>query len=115
MVSSGLPLNPTESREGRVLTNHDNRSPFNTPSPIKEYRAELGHLCRYDEAVGAQVTKHIASWIPTFETHLAAGTLKPVEYQVVDGVGWESVIQGIKDLEAGKAAKKIVVRTQAAE
>jgi hypothetical protein len=59
------------------------------------------------------VTKDIASWIPTFEAHLAAGTLRPIEYQVVDGVGWESVIRGIQDLEGGKAAKKIVVRTHA--
>ncbi|KAG7292856.1 hypothetical protein NEMBOFW57_002901 [Staphylotrichum longicolle] len=90
----------------------ETKSPFNTPPTIKEYRAELGHLCRLDEPIGAAVTKDIASWIPTFETHLAAGTLKPIEYQVVDGVGWEKVIQGIQELESGKAAKKIVVRTQ---
>jgi hypothetical protein len=58
------------------------------------------------------VTKDIASWISTFEAHLASGTLKPIEYQVVDGVGWEKVIQGIQELEGGNAAKKIVVRTQ---
>ncbi|KAK4129163.1 GroES-like protein [Parathielavia appendiculata] len=96
----------------KYLTSVDDWSPFNTPSTIKEYRAELGHLCRLNEPIGQTVTKEIASWIPTFETHLAAGTLKPIEYQLGDGVGWESVIRGIQDLEAGKAAKKIVVRIQ---
>lgn len=58
------------------------------------------------------MTKNIASWIPRFEAYLAEGTLKPIEYQVVEGVGWEKIIQGIQDLENGKAAKKIVVRVQ---
>lgn len=58
------------------------------------------------------MTKNIASWIPRLEVHLEAGTLKPIEYQLVDGVGWEKIIQGIHDLENGKAAKKIVVRVQ---
>jgi hypothetical protein len=99
-------------RASRQENADEDRSPFNTPSSIKEYRAELGHLNRLDEPIGQAVTKDIASWISTFETHLAAGTIKPVEYQLGNGVGWESVIQGIQDLEAGKAAKKIVVRTQ---
>ncbi len=57
------------------------------------------------------MTKDIAGWIPTFEAHLAAGTLKRVEYQVVDGVGWDKVIEGIQQQEAGPA-KKLIVRTQ---
>jgi hypothetical protein len=109
MIGNSLSL-PAPSQQDNA---NEDRSPFNTPSSIKEYRAELGHLCRLDEAIGQAVTKDIASWIPTFEAHLAAGTLKAIEYQLANGVGWESVIQGIQDLEAGKAAKKIVVRTQA--
>jgi hypothetical protein len=93
-------------------SDRENRSEFKTPSTIKEYRAELGHLCRFDEPLGVEVTRDIASWIPTLETHLAAGTLKPIEYEVADGVGWDKVIQGIQDLENGKIAKKLVVRTQ---
>lgn len=58
------------------------------------------------------MTEDITSWIQTFETHLAVGTLKPIQYQVADGMGWEAVIQGIQDLESGKAQKKIVVRVQ---
>lgn len=100
-----------ETTDGRLIQ-RILRSEFNTPPTINEYRAELGHLCRLDEPIGAAVTKDIASWIPVFEAHLAAGTLKPIGYQVVDGVGWEKVIEGIRELEGGKAASKIVVRTQ---
>ncbi|KAL2137260.1 hypothetical protein VTI74DRAFT_4991 [Chaetomium olivicolor] len=96
----------------KYLTSVDDWSKFQTPSGIKEYRAQLGHLCRFDEVIGAQVTRDIAGWIPTFEKHLASGTLKPLEYQVVDGVGWDKVIQGIRELEGGNTAKKIAVRTQ---
>ncbi|SPQ18387.1 b4b43796-8b17-4402-b827-cc67fd36ed47 [Thermothielavioides terrestris] len=97
----------------KYLTSVDDWSPFNTPSAINEYRASLGHLCRLDESTGAQVTQDIAGWISTFEAHLGTGTLRPIEYQLFDGIGWESVIKGIQELESGKAAKKIVVRTQA--
>ncbi|KAH6989998.1 chaperonin 10-like protein [Ilyonectria destructans] len=96
----------------KYLATVDNWSKFNTPPTIREYRAEFGDLYRLDKPDGVKVTKDIASWIPGFEAHLAAGTLKPIEYQVVEGVGWEKIIQGIQDLEKGKAAKKIVVRVQ---
>jgi hypothetical protein len=102
---------PFTAKTGQAA-NGEIRSPFNTPATIKEYRAELGHLGRLNEAIGIAVTKDIVEWIPTLETHLAVGTLKPIDYQVVDGVGWDKVIQGIQELGAGKATKKIVVRTQ---
>ncbi|KAF5694406.1 hypothetical protein FDENT_1273 [Fusarium denticulatum] len=73
-----------------------------------EVRADLGHLCRPNERDGAQITSNTASWIPLLEKHIAAGTLKPLEHHVVDGVGWEKVIQGIQDMEGGKFGKKIV-------
>ncbi|CAM1506003.1 Fc.00g116400.m01.CDS01 [Cosmosporella sp. VM-42] len=96
----------------KYLTSVDDWSEFKTPTSIKEYRAELGHLCRLDEPLGIEVTRDIASWIPALEDHLAAGTLKPIQYEIVDGLGWGKVIQGIQDLESGKAVKKIVVRIQ---
>ncbi|KAJ4297319.1 hypothetical protein N0V88_004237 [Collariella sp. IMI 366227] len=106
-------LETVSTANTKYLTSVDDWSEFKTPAGIKEYRAELGHLCRLDEPIGAQVTKDIVYWIPTFEKHLATGTLKPLEYQLVDGSGWEKVIQGIQELEGGKAVKKIVVRTGA--
>lgn len=102
---------PPNIATGRLIE-RESRTPFNTPSTIREYRAELGHLGRVETSTGAEVTNAIASWINAFETHLAAGTLVPLEYQLAAGVGWEKVIEGIQDLENGKAAKKIVVKTQ---
>ncbi|KAF5008933.1 hypothetical protein FDECE_4796 [Fusarium decemcellulare] len=105
-------LETCSTADTKFLTTVDDWSEFNTPSTIKEYRAELGHLCRLDEALGREVTRDIAGWIPAFETYLAAGTLKPVAFQVVDGVGWDKVIEGVEMFQGGKADKKIVVRTQ---
>ncbi|KAJ3539811.1 hypothetical protein NM208_g5338 [Fusarium decemcellulare] len=105
-------LETCSTADTKFLTTVDDWSEFNTPSTIKEYRAELGHLCRLDESLGREVTSDIAGWIPAFETHLAAGTLKPIAFQVVDGVGWDKVIEGVEMLQGGKADKKIVVRTK---
>lgn len=65
-----------------------------------------------DEQIGIETTTDLASWIDGFEGHLAAGTLKPLEYQLFDGVGWQAVIDAIALLESGKAAKKLVVKVQ---
>ncbi|EWG49245.1 hypothetical protein FVEG_16447 [Fusarium verticillioides 7600] len=108
-------LETVSDAKEKYLTSVDSciaRSPFSTPSSINEYRANLGHLCRPNERDGAQITSNIANWIPFLEKHNAAGTLKPLKHHVVDGVGWEKVIQGIEDMEGGKVGKKIVVRTQ---
>lgn len=67
-------------------------------------------MCRENEAIGAEVTRDIAGWVPRLEAHVAAGTLKPVDYQLANVAGWEGVIGGIQDVEGGKASKKIVVR-----
>ncbi|KAF4958298.1 hypothetical protein FGADI_2464 [Fusarium gaditjirri] len=105
-------LETASNAEERYLTSVDSWSPFSTPSSINEYRADLGHLCRPNERDGPKITSDIAYWIPLLERHIAAGTLKPLEHHVVDGVGWEKVIQGIQDMESGKIGRKIVVRTQ---
>ncbi|KAK7429044.1 hypothetical protein QQZ08_004451 [Neonectria magnoliae] len=104
----------TNGNFARIIdsTAHGYEVMFKTPATINEYRAELGYLCRLDEALGIEVTSVITDMIPIFEPHLAAGTLKPIQYQVADGMGWDKVIEGIQDLENGKAAKKIVVRVQ---
>lgn len=58
------------------------------------------------------MTRLIALWVSELEAHLAAGTLRPLEYQLVNVAGWEGVISGIQDLQAGRAAKKVVVKIQ---
>ncbi|KAF9781025.1 hypothetical protein IL306_014722 [Fusarium sp. DS 682] len=105
-------LGTASKAEKKYLTTVDSWSPFSTPASIIEYRADLGHLCRPNERGGVEITANVARWIPLLEKHLATGTLKPLEHHVVDGVGWDKVIQGIQDMEGGKIGKKIVVRTQ---
>ncbi len=85
---------------------------MHVPASIGLDRIQLGHIGRYDEEAGKKVTANIASWIPDLEGHLASGALTPLEYQAQPGVGWEKVIEGIADFEAGKAARKIVVKVQ---
>ncbi|KAF5990597.1 hypothetical protein FBULB1_75 [Fusarium bulbicola] len=101
-------LETASNAKEKYLTSVDSWSPFSTPSSINEYRADLGHLCRPNERDGTQITSNIANWIPLLEKYIAAGTLKPLEHDVVDGIGWEKVIQGIQDMESGKIGKKIV-------
>lgn len=83
-----------------------------TPSSIHEYRARLAQLGRPEGPIGKQIGDDVAAWIPSLEGHIERGNLSPLEYHVVDGVGWESVIEGVGLLESGKESKKIVVRVQ---
>jgi hypothetical protein len=46
------------------------------------------------------------------EGHFEAGTIKPLEYELVDGLGWGRLIGGIRQLEDGKVSKKLVVKVQ---
>ncbi|KAF4340085.1 hypothetical protein FBEOM_5945 [Fusarium beomiforme] len=103
-------LETASNAKEKYLTSVDSWSPFSTPSSINEYRADLGHLCRPNERDGIQITDNVSRWIPLLEKHIAAGTLKPLEHHVVDGVGWDKVIQGLQDMEGGKIGKKIVPR-----
>ncbi|KAF4503445.1 hypothetical protein FAGAP_299 [Fusarium agapanthi] len=101
-------LETASDAKEKYLSSVDSWSPFSTPSSINEYRADLVHLCRPNERDRTHITSNIGSWIPLLEKHVAAGTLKPLEHHVVDGLGWEKVIQGIQDMESGKIGKKIV-------
>ena len=92
------------------VSNEEYRSELKTPSSIIEYRAQLGHICRPNTPDGVEVTTAIAKWIPTFEDLFASSVLRPIEYQIVDGVGWEKVLQGLRDLDSGIATKKVAVR-----
>ena len=85
---------------------------MHVPASIGLDRVQLGHIGRFDEEAGRTITANIASWIPGLEGHLASGALTPLEYQTQPGMGWENVIEGIADFEAGKAARKIVVKVQ---
>lgn len=105
-----VPLKDTADAD--VPINPANRSPFNTASTIREHRVELGHMGREDEEMGVQVTNAVRAFVPAIEAHLAAGTLKPLEYELMDGVGYDAVVQAIKRQEKGGLAKKLVVRVK---
>lgn len=96
----------------KYFSSVDDWSEMKTPASIKEYRVHLGQIGREQSPVGKTVTENIKSWIPTFEGFLGTGALKPLDYQIVPGMGWEKVIEGVADLEGGKSTKKIVVKVQ---
>ena len=59
------------------------------------------------------MNEDIASYIPKIVRYLEEGSLKPMEYQVVGGVGFESVAEAEKMLGEGKGGgKKLIVRLQ---
>jgi len=60
--------------------------------------------------MGREVSASIASWIGDWEGHIADGNIKPVEWILVEGKGWEKVLEGIALMEGKKADKKLVVR-----
>lgn len=78
------------------------------PSTIHKYHTKLGELGK-NSPIGIHVTEKTTSWIPVFERHIAGGALRPLEYQIVDGQGWEAVVEAAKLFGAGKAVKKLVV------
>ena len=97
------------------------RSPISVPDGIGDYRVHLGELGRASDSVGAQAiaaplgdhtTNAVKSWVPLLERHLAKGTLKPLEYEVVEGTGYDAVVGGIVRQEKGGLKKKLVVRVQ---
>jgi hypothetical protein len=97
------PRHPTDSVS--------NRTPFITPEGVREYRCRLGKMGQ-DNPLGHKVTAQLASWIPDLEKHIANGAIKPLEYQLVDGKGWEAVIRAADTFENGGAERKLVVRVQ---
>jgi hypothetical protein len=65
---------------------------------------------RFDEELGREVSAQIASWVPDWEAHVEAGNIKPVDWMLLDGKGWDKVLEGIAIMEGKKADKKMVVR-----
>lgn len=95
----------------KYFSSADDWTEMKVAEGINVYRVQLGHLGE-DSSIGEHVSGLISSWIPALESHLASGKLRPLEYQAASGLGFDKVIEGIADLEAGKATKKIVVTVQ---
>lgn len=102
------------------LTSH--RSPIAVPDGINDYRIRLGQLGREDDGalisdgsrVGGATNRAVRSWVPLLEAHLAGGTLKPLEYEVVTGEAYEAAVEAVKRQEKGGLSRKLVVRIQEA-
>ena len=95
----------------RLPVTDNDRSEMNAPDSINVYRIRFAKLGRDDE-LGKHVASKFAEWIPVLEGHFQSGGLKPLDYHLVEGEGWEKVIEGIADMEAGKLPKKPVVKVQ---
>jgi hypothetical protein len=81
------------------------------PESINLYRVKLGMLGRPGDEQG-HITAKIAEMVSVFQAHINTGQLLPLDYHLVDGEGWEAIIAGIADMEAGKLPKKPVVKAQ---
>jgi len=81
------------------------------PESINLYRVKLGMLGRTGTEQ-EHITAKIAEMVASFQRHIDAGQLRPLDYHLVAGEGWEAVITGIADMEAGKLPKKPVVKAQ---
>ncbi|KAK5660591.1 hypothetical protein OQA88_13151 [Cercophora sp. LCS_1] len=102
-------LETVSKEEEKYFATVGDWSEMKVPDSIKSYRVEFGKLGRDDE-LGKHVTARVVEWVPVLEGHFASGALRPLDYHLVEGEGWEKVIEGIADMEAGKLAKKPVVK-----
>lgn len=82
------------------------------PEAVTDYRIHLGELGRPENPIGLSVTNGVRDFIPVLEGHVAAGNIRPLEFQVVPGVGFDKVAEGVALLESKKFDKKLVVRLQ---
>ena len=88
------------------------RSPLEAPPSVKVHRVELGLLGRVGEAEGRKTTAQTADMIDRFEPYLESGELTALDYELAAGQGWQAIIDALGGFEAGKFAKKVVVKVQ---
>jgi NADPH:quinone reductase-like Zn-dependent oxidoreductase len=102
----------TVSKEStKYFATVDDWSPMSVPESINLYRVQLGKLGRDDE-LAKHITAEFVEWIPIFEKNLESGVLRVLDFHLVQGEGWDKIIEGIADMEAGKLPKKPVVKVQ---
>ncbi|KAK3369385.1 chaperonin 10-like protein [Lasiosphaeria ovina] len=102
----------TIAREDKFFSTVDDWSEMNVSDSISVYRVQFGMLGRLDQPLGQHVTGVIAELVAAFEGHIETGAIRPLDYQLVPGAGWDRIIESIADLEAGKFTKKPVVKVQ---
>ncbi|KAK3368376.1 chaperonin 10-like protein [Podospora didyma] len=105
-------LEAISKESDKYFASADDWSEMDVPDSISVYRVQLGLLGRADNPLSKRVTDQVAEMVRIFEGQIEAGGLRPLDYELAPGMGWDKVIEGIANLEAGKAIKKSVVKVQ---
>jgi hypothetical protein len=85
--------------------------PIEPKAGINIHLVALGTIGKSSNAHEKEVNSNIESFIPELETYLADGKLKPMEYEVVGGIGVGEVLTALEAFNTRKSSdKKIVVR-----
>ena len=82
------------------------------PPSIAVHRVKLGLLGRVGEPEGQKVTALAADMIQKFEPYFETGKLTALDYEMAGGKGWQAIIDALAGYEAGKFAKKVIVKVQ---
>ena len=62
--------------------------------------------------LGKHVSDETKKMIPLLEGYVAHGALTPLEYEVYNGTGFDSLVKALDEFGEGKIKGKIVVRLQ---
>lgn len=81
------------------------------PAGVTSYYVLIGKLGQDDE-LGTHVSEETRSMIPFLQAYVAAGALTPLEHEVYNGTGFDSLVKALNDFGEGKIKGKIVVRLQ---
>ncbi|KAM7190134.1 hypothetical protein V8F20_009864 [Naviculisporaceae sp. PSN 640] len=95
----------------------DDWSQLEIPKGITAYRVQFGQLGKTSTPLGQGITDQVEEMIPLLQKHLESGTIKPLDtYTVVDGQGWDKVVNALSGFEAGTyQGRKPVIKVADAE
>ena len=78
---------------------------------VKIDQVKLGEIGRKGDTETQDVNTNIARMIPELEKWIESGELEPMEYKLVDGVGFGPVLKGLEGFQGRKSdGKKLVIR-----
>jgi len=84
---------------------------YDMPAGVTSYYVLIGKLGQDDE-LGKHVSGETKKMIPLLEGYVAHGALTPLEYEVYNGTGFDSLVKALHEFGEGKIKGKIVVRLQ---
>jgi hypothetical protein len=71
----------------------------------------LGEIGREGNARIEKINRDITGFIPELEKYLESGALKPMEYEIIEGINFDPVMKGLEAFNTRKSdGKKLVVR-----